>query len=389
MKKIAVVIFLLNIFVYSPILSHWGDISSIAIRVVQAISIAFGLLNADYSNSVLKKLSIYLFLIFLLNSISEFFHREADVVAILKLLIHCLYIVSLFGILPNISDNIFKKGFLFLLLTNICWFLLYIRDYNPDFSLLKSGSVEGVVSIKSAKGDIVESGFSLASIHVFPLFLFVVMPYLKKRTIVALTFTVSICLLFSLTFTAILASVLAVCSSLILKRANKLSSKAFKCFFFGYAALMLFLYLNDFFDLRTLTTGRSVLWQVAIENIKDSPIFGISLKDFYTMAIHWNAPEISGGSCHNMYLSWLMNHGILSFCVYLNLIDFYWKEISKRKTIYLLPFAYVLIWGTNESSCLIDFSDGIMEFLVDVYLIYNIVRVNGIKRQKEGCCYNS
>ena len=151
MKKVAVVIFLLNIFVYSPILSHWGDISSIAIRVVQAISIVFGIMNADYSNPVLKKLSGYLFLIFLLNTISEFFHRETDVAAIFRLLIHCLYVISLFGILPNISENIFKKGFLFLLLTNICWFLLYIRDYNPDFSLLKSGSVEGVASIKSAK----------------------------------------------------------------------------------------------------------------------------------------------------------------------------------------------------------------------------------------------
>ena len=58
MKKVAVVIFLLNIFVYSPILSHWGDISSIAIRVVQAISIAFGVLNADYSSSTLKNLGV-------------------------------------------------------------------------------------------------------------------------------------------------------------------------------------------------------------------------------------------------------------------------------------------------------------------------------------------
>lgn len=389
MKKVAVVIFLLNIFVYSPILSHWGDISSIAIRVVQAISIAFGIINADYSNPVLKKLSGYLFLIFLLNTISEFFHREADVVAIFRLLIHCLYVISLFGILPNISENIFKKGFLFLLLTNVGWFLLYIREYNPDFSLLKSGSVEGVASIKSAKRDIFESGFSLDSIHVFPLLLFVVMPYLKKRIIIVLTLAVSICLLFSLTFTAILASVLAVCSYLILKRANKLSSMVFKCFFFGYAALMLFLYLNDFFDLRTLTTGRSVLWQVAIENIKDNLMFGVSLKDFYMMAIRWNAPEISGGSCHNMYLSWLMNHGILSFCVYLNLIVFYWNQTVKKAPVYILPFLYILIRGTHEATGFIDFSDGIIEFLVDVYLIYNIVRVNGIKRQKEGCCYNS
>lgn len=374
MKKIAVVIFLLNIFVYSPILSHWGDISSIAIRVVQAISIAFGLLNADYSNSVLKKLSIYLFLIFLLNSISEFFHREADVVAILKLLIHCLYIVSLFGILPNISDNIFKKGFLFLLLTNICWFLLYIRDYNPDFSLLKSGSVEGVASIKSAKGDIFESGFSLVSIHIFPLLLFILIPLYKKNQIfiLILSFLVSICLLFSLTFTAILASIMTICGFLMMKYTRSFSSLIFKFFFIGYAALMLFLYLNDFFDLRTLTTGRSALWQVAIENIKDNLMFGVSLKDFYMMAIHWNAPEISGGSCHNMYLSWLMNHGILSFCVYLNLIVFYWNQTVKKAPVYILPFLYILIRGTHEATGFIDFSDGIIEFLVDIFLVFII-----------------
>ena len=67
-----------------------------------------------------------------------------------------------------------------------------------------------------------------------------------------------------------------------------------------------------------------------------------------------------------------MNHGILSFCVYLNLIVFYWNQTVKKAPVYILPFLYILIRGTHEATGFIDFSDGIIEFLIDIFLVFII-----------------
>lgn len=377
MRNLAQIIFLLNIIAYSPIFSYLESGSTI-IRIIQIFTILCSIFLAPLpvinNKKTIIRLCSFLIAIFGFNLIAELFHSSVNATAIFRLLLHCIYIISIYIILTFIPTRFFYKSVLFLLLLYIGYFLLYIKQFNPDFSLLLSGNLESAISIKSEKREIVDSGFSLSTIHIYPLLLFILLPYTKKRIWTLCAIIVSICLLFSLTFTAILAFLLCLITYLTMRHYKLYSNRCFIYSFIAYVIILIFLYAHDFYDLRTLTTGRTYLWQLAIEEIKDNFLWGISLDDFYQIVGRTDSPEIEGGSCHNMYLSWLMNHGIISFIIYLSYINFLWKRViqTQKDIRLLLPFIYILIRGTHEATGFIDFSDGIIEYIVDIYLMFTI-----------------
>lgn len=402
MMSPANVLFWLNILALSPVCSNFNAYS-IILRVVQLITIvvSFTSFGVDGQNKrTYNGISLFLLIIFLLNAFSEFAHTSLDIAAIVRLLLHCVYIIALLRLLPNISSKTFCYGFSFLLFAFSLEFILYVKDVSMNPGALLSGDMENIHLLKRNKKTLIENGYSLSSIHVIPFLALVLFPYLERKCLKIISITVAFaCVFYSLTLTSLLAFTITVLLGIWFHHSGKTyGSKYVVCMLALYSVFIVILNSYYLFDLYSLTTGRSLLWGHAINSIKEHFLFGISMSDFYTkiygfyqesdfasvMAYNSATFDFTSGGCHNMYLNWAMNHGIPSFVIYLLFALFLYDGIKKRtgSMLPLLPFIYILIRGTNEASGFIDPSNGFMELIVDIFLIYTIVQ-----HDEEDCIY--
>lgn len=79
-------------------------------------------------------------------------------------------------------------------------------------------------------------------------------------------------------------------------------------------------YLIDigFFRLHNLLSGREYLWRASFKLIMQEPFWGYG----YDIARLLNMEGLVNSSSHNLYLDYILTHGILSFIVYLLIIIF-------------------------------------------------------------------
>lgn len=396
------IIFWLNIIALSPICTNSG-IYSIILRFVQTLTIIWGFTSfgvEDENKNTYRKISIFLWSIFLLNAFSELAHTSFGIIIIVRLLLHCLYIMALMRILPHIQNKVFCYSIIFLTLSYSIEFIFYIQKANIDPRGILSGNIEHIHLLKRAKRTLIDAGYMLSSIHIVPFLALIIIPYIKRKCMIILILAIaSVCVVYSLTLAALIAFIVTLVLGVWFTRSKKIYDSQYVIYaLLLYAIFVVWLNSHYVFDLYSMTTGRSLLWEHATSIIKEHWLFGASMNDFYSniygaylnsdvsafMDFNRATFDFSTGGCHNMYLNWAMNHGIPSFIVYFSFILFLWDGFLKRQgnMLYLLPFIYILIRGTNEASGFIDPSNGVMEFLVDIYMIFTIT-----KHDKENCDY--
>ncbi|MGK0137527.1 MAG: O-antigen ligase, partial [Algoriphagus sp.] len=91
--------------------------------------------------------------------------------------------------------------------------------------------------------------------------------------------------------------------------------------------------------LRSLTTGRSILWEAGINMIIDNPIFGVGLENHVNLL-----PEYGGYTkirIHNIFLDVTSQAGLLGLVVFLAILSNQLKELRKlRRSLFLRGFNY-------------------------------------------------
>lgn len=92
--------------------------------------------------------------------------------------------------------------------------------------------------------------------------------------------------------------------------------------------------LQDTHIMMRKTNGRSEIWQSAITKIKESPVIGYGLanKTYYTYS-KFNGAQESVGHAHSIYLSTLIQGGLIGFALLISLMVMtFWRTIPQIAT---------------------------------------------------------
>jgi O-antigen ligase len=110
-------------------------------------------------------------------------------------------------------------------------------------------------------------------------------------------------------------------------------------------------------DVDYYSSGRIKIWKFALEKFYDKPIFGYGQSGFSEV---YKKKYFFGSDCHNTYLNYLVDYGVIGFIVFILLFRQIFYSVKRR----LMESSSVY-----NNIIYISFLSGFLGFLISIFFV--------------------
>lgn len=322
-----------NILYYKILYIVYAILSVTILREIPYFTQVFSLIMVFLSfiyfcvfiyNGIYMKMnkSRYLLILFLLLQCSTFFVSKNYISDIIRLVFNGIYflIISI-----NIDSNrkdankIFKITSLLIFTVIIISFIMYFFNLSININSNIYGKLLEAEYYKSFVGITVNSN-TIGILSSF-LIIFSIHLLINKERLVYINYFYIVTGIASLVLSgsrgAILMFLIYIIMIFILsnKRYLKLAISIF-----AIASIGIIIYYLNKSNIDAISTGRSILWENAINIIKENKVFGVGTTSFVDIMkenSRVSLPGIEAGGLHNIYIQIALCNGLIAFFVFI------------------------------------------------------------------------